>query len=425
MPEARSAVLLFGGYPPKLSTLARLFQKYGRCAIALSPNHTTTDPDEVVELLDSQNWALDFALPLVDCAVALADCLNTRLGKIANDPATSAWRRDKFLQQEALRKAGLSAARQIRTASVEAAVDFAEGLFPEVPVVVKPADASGGDGVWLCSSAAELREAFASEIGRPNVERSSNSELIVAEALTGEEWIVNTISRDSHHVVTDVWRGPAKLRVRGACGEQFVYDHQFLELPCEGFYQGRAEAVVKYAAAALNACEHVHGAAHTELVWVDGRGPHLFEINARCAGGLPRVRQPSQLDVLATSVCKAEAFFALPAISSRAPAVQQSKAEDGKAVVFLQAPFDGWLRADALAEIVEIPTFWRFDRGLFGVNAPYQHRPVKATAGLFSSPGAVILSGCEEHLNRDIARLRSLETTAYSAEPPDKDKPEQ
>ena len=37
---------------------------------------------------------------------------------------------------------------------------------------------------------------------------------------------------------------------------------------------------------------HLHRAQ--ELVWVDG-SPYVYEVNARCAGGLPRAPKPTQL----------------------------------------------------------------------------------------------------------------------------------
>lgn len=407
LPAARRAALLLGGYPPKLSSLAQALRKYGVRAVALSPRVAALGADAVADLLDAKGFALEHVIPLVDSAVAVADVLNTRLGRPANDPATASCRRDKFAQQEALRRAGLADAAQCATSDVDEALRFASGRGWRV--VVKPRDSSGGDGIWLCNSEAEVRAAFAAELGRPNVEDGVNSELVVMEALLGEEWVVNTVSRGGVHRVTDAWRGPPKEHLAEGDGpSRFVYDRQFLASPGAEMW-----AVLDFTLQVLDAVGVQNGAAHTELVLCGT--PRLYEVNARCAVGLPRTPVwPNQLEALAMSLCDREAFLALPG----APA-----AGEATAVVFLRAPRDGWLCASALEALGQLGTFLRFDRGLLGLAAPFAAQRVRRTTGLFSSPGAVVLSGEEAAVCRDADRVRALEATGY-ADAPDAETPE-
>lgn len=312
-----------------------------------------------------------------------------------------------------MRHAGLPTVEQCLATSADEALPF---FATHGSVVVKPKDSSGGDGVWLASSEQELRMAFASELGKTNVERGVNDALVVMQALIGEEWVVNTISLDGVHKVTDAWWGPPKQHAVDGVGKpkQFVYDMQFLasESP-------RRSRVVAFTTAVLDALEVRNGAAHTELVWVDtADGPLLLEVNARLAGGIPRLpHRPDQLEVLAMSLCDPNAFRELPL---EPPPMADENARSA-AVVFLRVPTDGWMLGAALQEITELRTFARFERGLMGLKGPpFEPQPVQRTTGLFSSPGAVVLHGTVAAIKEDATSIRALEGRAYVTSLPKK-----
>lgn len=400
----RPVVLLIGGYGPKLSRIATLFRRYGTDCVAVPPQVARRGADAVVEMLDAYGCAAWCVIPLVDSTVAVADMLNTRLRGPANDPDTAQSRRDKYEMQQAVRRAGLAAPAQCVAAHVDDTVLFVESLCGR-PVVVKPRDSSGGDGVRLCASPDDVREAFSAALGRTNIEQGPNADLVVMEAIEGEEWVVNTVSLNGIHKVTDAWQGPPKIQLATAEGPaQFVYNVQFLARDTE-----RKLAVVEFTLAVLDAVGLRNGAAHTELVWAER--PCLLEVNARPAGGLPRTpHPPDQLEALMWSVNDPERFRALPTVAS---------ATTGAAVVFLRAPRDSWISSAALEELTGLGTFERFERGLFGLCRPFKAHRVEMTTGLFSSPGCIVLHGDHEAVEADVERIRLIEASGAYIDSPD------
>ncbi|CAK9074632.1 unnamed protein product [Durusdinium trenchii] len=391
----RRVFLLVCGYPPKGSAVEAAFASYGHHTVCLYPHFAAEGADVIAELLDSRGFVPQGVIPFADCGIHLADEMNSRLGVRHNSPKTSSLRRDKYLQQAVLQRAGLPAALQIVTADVRAAQQFARA---NGQVVVKPRASSGGDGVWLCNDDDDILTAFQQELGKRHQELQTNTELIVAQALIGEEWVVNTVSRDGVHKVSDAWYGPPKL-IAGAGPQHFLYNVQYLAGESPRFLE-----VTQMVKSSLTALGLQEGAAHTELVWLDK--PYIYEVNARCSGGLPRVPPPTQLDVLAMSLFDQSGFSKLPEVPS-------NDMTNRVAVVFLIGRITGWLTAAALEKLSSLKTFWRFERGLAGCGPPFKMVPVTKTTGLFSSPGAVVLQGESEDVLQDAQTIRKVETTAY------------
>lgn len=403
LPPAQPVVLLLSGYAAKCRFLAGILSRYSKKVIALHPCVAQRGPDEILDLADGAGYMLEFVIPLVDSVIDVSEVLNHRLGRPSGDPATSSLRHDKFEQQEALRRSGLPAAAQCLTADVACAAEFAA---THDQVVVKPCNSSGGNGVWLCASEGDVRQAFASELGKRNIENNINYKLVVMQCFIGEEWVVNTVSLGGQHKVTDIWRGPSKMQTKGGNGPRsFIYDVQFL-----AGLSAESSAIAHFTFAVLDTLELTAGAAHTELVCCNGQ-PYLLEVNPRCAGGLPRAPHSlNQLDVLAMSLFDPTAFEALPQLP-------QQSAENSAAVVFLQAPFDGWLSSEGLASFAALPTFSHFDKGLLGVEGPpFSAHPVMETTGYLSLPGCVVLQGEPATVMEDVERVRSTEAHAYTRE---------
>merc|ERR1712157_468516 len=89
--------------------------------------------------------------------VLLADALSAELGVRTN--GVSDGRRDKKRQQELVKAAGL---RSVRQAGGTKLSDVKEFLQSEpMPVVVKPTESAGSEGVKLCNSIEEAEEHFA------------------------------------------------------------------------------------------------------------------------------------------------------------------------------------------------------------------------------------------------------------------------
>ncbi|CAL1162684.1 unnamed protein product [Cladocopium goreaui] len=263
------------------------------------------------------------------------------------------------------------------------------------------------------------------ELGKKHQELETNTELVVAQALTGGAGCFNgDRPTDSDNVFyaapnksetagwhflsrmrkchgadsAEAWYGPPKF-VSGAGPQHFVYNVQYLAGESPRFLE-----VVEMVKSSLTALGLREGAAHTELVWVEK--PYIYEVNARCSGGLPRVPPPTQLDALAMSLFDEQTFLSLPDWPS-------GDMMNRAAVVFLISPIAGWITQAALESLAALKTFLRFERGLAACSAPFRSLPVSQTTGLFSSPGAVLLTGDAADVLQDVQMVREVEKTAY------------
>jgi hypothetical protein len=97
-------------------------------------------------------------------------------------------RRNKYLMGEAIRAAGLRAAKQIQTCNWEEIPPFLAAcrkpsLHPSLPsslkVVLKPLSSAGSDGVFFASSEEEVREAFDVILSSSNVFGERNTSVLV------------------------------------------------------------------------------------------------------------------------------------------------------------------------------------------------------------------------------------------------------
>ncbi|WP_136518617.1 ATP-grasp domain-containing protein [Cellulomonas telluris] len=242
----------------------------------------TADAEQVVRRLR------DVAPVAVVCAsefgVEAADDLADRLGLRGNDPALSRARRDKGAMMDVLAAAGVRTARQLRSDDPERAAAWqdAQGLGR---VVVKPVDSAGSDDVYVCTTAQEVRAAVARTLGKTNIMLRANTSVLVQEFLDGRELVVNTVSRDGRHWVTDAWAS-TKTAVPGG---RTVYAYEDL-LP--GDDELLVGSVVPYVESVLDGLGIRNGPAHTELV-VTSDGPVLLETGARISG----LANPAALDL--------------------------------------------------------------------------------------------------------------------------------
>jgi hypothetical protein len=322
--------------------------------------------------------------------VPLADALSERLGLPSNGSAQSAARRDKNAMGEALRAAGLRTAEALKTADVEEATAWA-AQRGGAPVVVKPLDSAGTDGVSICADAEAIRASFATNLGRPNALHGANEQLLVQELLEGTQLFVNSVSWDGVHHVSEVWRDN-KLR-RGA---NFIYDYEEL-LPRHGEQQ---DQVVPYVEAVLDALGIRFGPAHTEVM-LTATGPVLVESGARMHGSVP----DEIVDRCTPShqTLTAEAYLDPHAVARRAQRPYDLAA--GAYCVMLISQHEGRIVGDAgLREIEALPSF----AGTISMLGPGD--TLKRTIDLFSCPGIIYLVDPDrEQLKADYDRIRELD----------------
>ena len=188
-------------------------------------------------------------------------------------------RRDKFLQNEALRAAGLDAAKQCAPGEDwSVALAFLNSLPQPLQAVLKPRRGQDSLRVGLATSLAQARGMFKALCDAPV---SLDSEVapapLLQEYLEGDEWVVDTVSRDGTHAVVALWR----YEKEAANGAPFVYTQMALQ-PVQTSTQ---RALCDYACAALDALAWQWGPCHIEIKNTP-RGPVLVEVNAgRFSGG--------------------------------------------------------------------------------------------------------------------------------------------
>lgn len=231
------------------------------------------DINELVEEL--KQYDIEAIIAGSDVGAELTDQLNTMMGLRGNSSETTYRRHDKLAQQESLKEAGIRYIKSKEISSLEEAIAFYKELGKE-SVVVKPISGGGSEGVHICNSEEDLIRHVNTELNKINVYGTKNVTLLLQECIKGKEYVVNTVSKDGKHVLTDMWFYE-KIKLDG---ERNVYDYMKLIVDIE---PGDRE-LVKYTFAVLDAVDYQYGPCHTELM-VDENGPVLIEVNPRISGG--------------------------------------------------------------------------------------------------------------------------------------------
>ncbi|MFC7989591.1 ATP-grasp domain-containing protein [Streptomyces pilosus] len=271
--------------------------------------------------------------------VELADALSEVMGVHGNGTALSDARRTKDVQTRTVAAAGLPTAGQLTVEDAAQLAAWHARLGGRI--VVKPVRSARSDGVSVCDSPAESVAAY-ERIRRAVNDFGVRNEGVVAQRyLSGTEFVVNTVSRDGRHRVTDTWRY-RKIDVNG------VRDriNGILSLPPS---DPRWSRLRDYAHRVLDALGIAHGPAHLEIIMTSD-GPRLVELGARlCGSDVARyaalVTGESQIDRTVQAYTDPEAFLA---------DVDTPYRRDGHAAMaFLASPLEGRLRSYPLLGEVE------------------------------------------------------------------------
>lgn len=233
-----------------------------------------TDLPELV--LRLKEWGPDFVVAGSEPGVALCDLLCGELGVPGGNAAsTTAWRRSKYAMHERLREVGLRCAAQLKTSRRAEGAGRWLDEHGTYPVVVKPLDSTGSDGVSVCGNRDDALRAFDRLIGRVNRLGGTNDEVLLQEFLQGRQYFVNSVSWQGEHFVTDIWRHDRRQGEHG----RYLFENMTLQ-PSSG---ARELALAAYTLKVLDALGLRFGAAHCEVMWTGG-GPVLIEANARLMG---------------------------------------------------------------------------------------------------------------------------------------------
>ncbi len=330
-----------------------------------------------------------------EAGVELADALCERLGLPFNGKKTSERCRNKYLMVEAVRSAGLHAADQLKTSSLEEIYNWKSEKGYE-QIVLKPLRSSGSEDVSLCRSQQQVREAFQSITCHRNKYGDLNSEVLVQSFLKGKEYFVDTVSLNGTHYISEIIaydKGPAN-------GRDFIYFSSTV-LPYEGELQA---SLITYSKKVLEALGIRHGPAHIEIIMTD-QGPALVECGARFAGGhTPDLMKPltgvGQIVAVADIVTDPKKFLSY----ADKPFVLKKSG----IYLFLVCPSYGQTFSEAAIESL---------KDLESYQVMYLSREpgelLEFTIDISSEAGAVFLSHEDpEALQRDVNLLRDIEKKA-------------
>ncbi|WP_410655348.1 ATP-grasp domain-containing protein [Amycolatopsis sp. lyj-112] len=335
---------------------------------------------------------VEFVVAGVESGVLLADQLSAALGTPGNGMSLPAARRDKYEMVRAVRAAGLASAASFAAPHAEQVVEWVE-RHGRWPVVLKPLTSAGTDNVRICHSVDEVREGHAAVMASTTRYGERNETVLVQEYLDGDEFFVNTVSRDGVHAVVEVWR----YHKRTIDGGRWMYDY---EQPVP-LTDPHVTDLVGYTLAVLDALEIRNGAAHTEVM-LTAAGPVLVESGARMGGShkpdvVSRCIGTNQVECLAAAIARPR-----DVVEGRLPSYRPRSA---LRYVTLISPGEGVMPGPAEFDPVrELASF------LDLVFTTPPGRPVTRTVDLATSVGYVYLeSGDPEQVETDYKRLRELE----------------
>jgi biotin carboxylase len=208
-----------------------------------------------------------------EAGVDTADALSEQMGLPSNG-TNVANRRDKKVQQELAKAAGL---RSVRQAAGRQLADVEAFLNEEsYPLIVKPLDSAGSDGVKLVRSYQEAAAHVTALLGSAMINGGICEEVLCQEFLQGKEYVVDHVSRDGVHKTVMVWC----YDKRSVNGADFVY---FGDIPIDPGSE-EAQLLIPYTRGVLDSLGVKYGPSHAEVI-MTANGPCLVEMNVRAHGG--------------------------------------------------------------------------------------------------------------------------------------------
>lgn len=377
--------------------LPTVFVADNQLAIARSDRHIVHDGDIETLLNTLRPYAIKAILAGSEGAVALADRLNDALAiAFSNQFALSAARRNKFLMQEQLARRGVASIKQRLIADCDELQRWLAS-HDRWPVVLKPVQSAGTDGVFICHDLAQALQAFDAILAKHDLFGSHNREVLCQEFLAGEEFVVNGIACQGEYFFTELWQSKKQQR---NCFP--VYETQYLHYRNDvGF-----DVLTDYTTQVCQALGIENGAFHAEVMMTPS-GPVLIEVGARVAGGAdPYIIEEclghSQIGKLVQAVLHSGIF--MKELRRQYDFIDHRYA----AYVFMISPCTGLVQSSPEARFIAID-------GVISVN--YHHSPgdiQQETRDLLSSPGVIIaIRDTPALLKQTIAEIRDVEDDFY------------
>jgi glutathione synthase/RimK-type ligase-like ATP-grasp enzyme len=329
-----------------------------------------------------------------EAGVDFADALSEFLGVLSNGTGIPN-RRDKYVQQELIKQCGLRSVRQAGGDKFEQVESFLK--IESYPIVLKPTESAGSDGVKLCTSFDDAKQHFQKLMSSQLVNGGECPSVLCQEFLQGDEYVIDHVSLNGVHKTVMIW----VYDKRKANGGDFVY---FGMKPVDCGSE-MASILINYIRRTLDALGIKHGPSHGEVM-MTAEGPCLVEMNCRAHGGdgswtpLSRALTGgySQVDVTADAFCDPKAFDKIPDRPC-----SPFKAS-GQEVMFVSYSKGKVIATPGYDIIKMLPSFVHMD-GMIKVGAEIDY-----TTDLVTSLGsAVIMHEDPEIVKRDIQFIRLLE----------------
>lgn len=350
--------------------------------------------DFVHTLACVERFKPDYIIAGAETGVLLADQLNEQLQLgYRNDIAKTSARRNKYDMIQCVAHAQLPAARQFIAATWTLAQSWINhhGRFP---VVIKPLESAGADGVCICDDMQACEAAVEKLLGTTNRLNILNTQVLIQEYLAGLEYVVNMVSLDGRQLVTEVVRYQKQRLTNGG----IVYDIDELIGPDSWVYQ----PLVDYTRDVVRCLGIRNGPSHAEVMFTED-GPKLVEIAARTDGILrPGVSRQTtglgQIDAMVLSMTQPQAFAQLLARPSYRLLQHTYN-------VCLINHSEGYFNKSLfLTELLKLESFFE---AVFYVENGHK---IGATQDVFSQPGTVYLVHANpEVIKADYRKIRRLE----------------
>eukprot|EP01084_Bolivina_argentea_P086250 155890_1 len=210
--EPKDMALFLGGSSKKHKYLRTHFEKYSKTPIECQNIYTKnchkhgyktyTKPIRIVAIC-----------PLMDSLIPFTDSMNELWNLAHNDTNTSQIRRNKALMHETIRNKTNNTIRNgtfflidnYLTNKKEFEIKMKNNNL-SYPIVIKPLTSGGTDGVRLCYTFNACKKVIKRYLNKENGEKNININMMAQEFLNGNEYVINTISYNSIHKYTDIWR---------------------------------------------------------------------------------------------------------------------------------------------------------------------------------------------------------------------------
>lgn len=353
--------------------------------------HIIHSDDVESTLVECRRFNLTCVLVGCETGVELADKLSESLGLATNGITLSTARRDKFEMTQQVASRGIRVIPSLKTNNSIEALNWI--VNQGWPIVLKPLRSAGTDSVISCNSLKEFQTAFNNVLGRHDQFGELIDEVLIQKQISGPEYIVDTVSRNGKHHVTNAWF--IKKGIHN--GHSFVCEYNELL----DYEKADKLGLIDYAFSVIDSLEIKHGPCHTEIL-MTADGPVLVEIASRLHGaGFPIYSRNcvgySQVDLTVDSYIDHQAFDKK---SRRTYELSQKLV-----ILELISKTEGVLQDLQYVEKIEkLPSFFKQKIDLKPGDC------VEKTVDVFTSPGHVVLMHRDEAVIwRDYKQTRIFE----------------